>query len=167
MKLVLNVGSGQGVLPYQEFIRNISCKHELVIYNLDIYDDTVTLGYVANVENSNVKENIDFRSGDVHIVLAISPYAFPVINSETVRVLESGGYFIVVGNQHNKYLKDEKLIQDEMRHRVREIPNWMHGGESTRVCQDIIFHILFSYTSRTTDGSNTTFLDKCRLFVKV
>ncbi|HFZ8996693.1 TPA: hypothetical protein ACIPUI_003872 [Citrobacter freundii] len=166
MKLILNVGSGTGVLTYHSFIDNVKpCEYELIVYNMDLYTKQVhrVLSVNANAEYSNVTEKIDFDYQCVDIILAISPFNFSTINTETLRVLKHGGIFIILGNHSNKYLKNKDLIQSSIVSNVIE----KKINEIEGYCRKIIRYIASTYVSHVTDDSRTTILDTVRIFKKL
>jgi hypothetical protein len=127
----------------------------------------------------NATELLPAASATIDILVAVSPYGFPVINRETLRVLKADGYILVLGNGRNPYVSTPfKLFSPEVLVRreeeVREAVSWAQpaSGEAVRVdprrerVQKLVYHLLTTCNSRTTDGSNPTLLNTVRVFRK-
>lgn len=182
MQVVLNIAAGENVQSHVEFSEIIG--EECVLYNIDIYTQLVpspgtavlpvdpvlkarALHAIPNVEYGDATRPLDFEDNAADILMAVSPYGFPLLNEETMRVLRRGGHVIVAGSTRNKYVAKNNALctptfLPQMLNILREIPQ----SQATRAVQSICRYISHIYQSRTTHREHGTTIDLVRVFHK-
>ena len=160
MKTLLNVASGPNVLPPR---CTFGTSEEFLVWNIDKEISAEVLKSHAQVLEADATKSLRFQTDEVAVVLSVSPYGFPVINTETMRVLQSGGGIIVMGSKRNPYVNHKvaqtKELSDEL------IP--LAAGDEPVWDQIVAFlSDQANYVSKKSGGVEETRIDTVRIWRK-
>lgn len=118
----------------------------------------------ANVEYANVTQRTRFADDQIDLILAISPFNYPVFNRETIRVLKRGGHVCILGNAANKFANRlSHFCTAELQAEYGDMFEPIADPSTTDI-GDIIDYLRLNYTSRTTDGHRETALHRANLW---